>query len=147
MPLRQLSAGQYREWPKKRELKLRRQTLLFAALYQGAFITFFLAVARRITLLAVLIMLLLYFLTLGSLMLRWNRRLKDIEIRTIESVYRGKGLIETSSPFRVRYRDSEGEFQSQVVEKQQRKEYKRGTLVDIVVGNGEVVLAERNLPE
>ena len=147
LPLKQLSVSQYREWAKKRELKLRRQTLAFAAVYQAVFIVFMLAAAKRISLLAVLIILILYSLTLGSLLLRWNIRLKDIESREIESACRGRAVIETSSPFRIRYMDSEGEFQSRVVEKLQRKKYKQGTLVDIVMENGEVVLAERNLPE
>ena len=147
LPLRQISAGNHREWLRKREIKLRRQTLLFAAVYQAVFIVLILVAAKRITVLAVFIIFMLYSLTLGSLLLRWNRRLKDIENREIDGVYRGRGLIETSSPFRVKYRDAEGEFQSRCVEKPQRKKYKQGTLVDIVMENGEIVLAEKNLPE
>lgn len=147
LPLRQISVGNHKEWLRKREIKLRRQTLVFAAVYQAVFVVFMLAAAKRITLLAVLIIFMLYSLTLGSLLLRWNRRLKDIESREIDGVYRRRALIETSSPFRVRYRDAEGEFQSQCVEKPQRKKYRQGTLVDIVIENGEIVLAEKNLSE
>ena len=147
LPLRQISAGNHREWLRKREIKLRRQTLLFAAVYQAVFIVLILVAAKRITVLAVFIIFMLYSLTLGSLLLRWNKRLKDIESREIDGVYKGRGLIETSSPFRVKYRDAEGEFQSRCVEKPQRKKYKQGTLVDIVMENGEIVLAEKNLPE
>ena len=147
LPLRQISVGNHREWLRKRDKKLRRQTLLFAAVYQAAFIVFILVAAKRITVLAVFIIFVLYSLTLGSLLLRWNKRLKDIESREIDDVYRGRGLIETSSPFRVKYRDAEGEFQSRCVEKPQRKKYKQGTLVDIVIENGEIVLAEKKLPE
>ena len=147
LPLRQISVGNHREWLRKREIKLRRQTLLFAAVYQAVFIVFILVAAKRITVLAVFIIFMLYSLTLGSLLLRWNKRLKDIESREIDGVYKGRGLIETSSPFRVKYRDAEGEFQSRCVEKPQRKKYKQGTLVDIVMENGEIVLAEKNLPE
>jgi lysylphosphatidylglycerol synthetase-like protein (DUF2156 family) len=147
LPLRRISVGNHREWLQKRDIKLRRQTLLFAAVYQAVFIVFILVAAKRITVLAVFIILMLYSLTLGSLLLRWNRRLKDIESREIDGVYRGRALIETSSPLRVKYRDAEGEFQSRCVEKPQRKKYKQGTLVDIVIENGEIVLAEKNLPE
>ena len=112
LPLRQISVGNHREWLRKREIILRRQTLLFAAVYQAVFIVLILVAAKRITVLAVFIIFMLYSLTLGSLLLRWNRRLKDIESREIDGVHRGKGVIETSWPFRVKYRDAEGEFQS-----------------------------------
>lgn len=70
LPLRQISVGNHKEWLRKREIKLRRQTLVFAAVYQAVFVVFILVAAKKITLLAVLIIFILYSLTLGSLLLR-----------------------------------------------------------------------------
>lgn len=58
--------------------------------------------------------------------------------------YWGKALIETESPLKIRYINSEGEFQSRVVEKTQEKKYKRGTIVDIVIENDEVIVVEKS---
>ncbi len=147
LPLKQLSAEQYRIWERKRQRNAGNRLLVIIAVYQAVLVVLLLATAKHITLAAVLILAFLCALTLGVIAFACSKRLKEIESMQIESVYRGRGMVENMSPFQIRYMDSEGDYQSKVVEKKQRRKERQGTIVDIIVENGEIVLAEKKLPE